>query len=91
MFPMINLGWIPGYLQNTGKMLNDHYKSKASTYVSGDTITYGKKVMALMDSDPMASILYSDLHSVSKIMADCEYKGKTPEYCYQQIRKSYGL
>lgn len=88
---MINLGWIPGYLQTCGRMLQNSYKSNVSTCISGDTIIYGKKVMALMDSDPMASILYSDLHSVSRIMAECEFEGKTPEYCYQQIRKSYGL
>ena len=86
---MINLGWIPGYLQTCGNMLR-HSKSNSS-YRSAEVDSYGKKVMALMDADPMASILYSDLHSVSKIMADCEYEGKTPEYCYQQIRQSYGL
>lgn len=87
---MINLGWIPGYLQTCGNMLR-HSMSNNSSYRSAEVDSYGKKVMALMDADPMASVLYSDLHSVSKIMADCEYEGKTPEYCYQQIRQSYGL
>ena len=86
---MINLGWIPGYLQTCGNMLRNSMSH--SSYNSAEVDSYGKKVMALMDADPMASILYSDLHSVSKIMADCEYEGKTPEYCYQQIRQSYGL
>ena len=86
---MINLGWIPGYLQTCGNMLRNSMSN--SSYRSVEVDSYGKKVMALMDADPMASILYSDLHSVSKIMADCEYEGKTPEYCYQQIRQSYGL
>jgi hypothetical protein len=89
---MINLGWIPGYLMTLGNMVR---KAKTDStyypYRSEHVDNYGKKVMLLMDADPMASILYSDLHSVSKIMADCEYEGKTPEYCYQQIRQSYGL
>ena len=86
---MINLGWIPGYLQTCGNMLRNSMSNYS--HRSAEVDSYGKKVMALMDADPMASILYSDLHSVSKIMADCEYEGKTPEYCYQQIRQSYGL
>lgn len=82
MFPFINLGWIPGYLQ-TCEMLRRRYAKQHSPSMSQEE--YFAKVMKYVDMHPQRQHILSDLHAISKIMADNYDSGKCPEECYANI------
>ena len=89
MFPFINLGWIPGYLQTCGNMLRQHSETHRSPTI--EEKEYFAAVMKYVDMHPRRLTILSDLHNVSRIMADSFTEGETPEECYSKILDSYGI
>ena len=50
---------------------------------------YFAKVMKYVDMHPQRQHILSDLHAISKIMADNYDSGKCPEECYANILELY--
>lgn len=87
MFPFINLGWIPGYLQTCSMM--QQLRNKRHQSLSVDE--FGQKVMSYIDRHPRRDYIYSHALELSKLFAESYDNGETPEECYSKILNLYGV
>lgn len=87
MFPFINLGWIPGYLQTCSMMQQLRNKHHQSLSVD----EFGQKVMSYIDRHPRRDYIYNHTLELSKLFAECYDNGETPEECYSKILNLYGV
>ena len=85
---ILNIGWIPGYLQTCGKMLRNYYKNKRNRQTLSEH-EYFMRVMKYVDMHPKRAEILSDLKADSLILAYCYEEGHSPEYCYAQLLKLY--
>lgn len=89
MFPFINLGWIPGYLQTCSMIKQQKTRNKRHQSLSVDE--FGQKVMGYIDRHPRRDYIYSHKLELSKLFSECYDNGETPEECYSKILNLYGV
>ena len=87
MFPFINLGWIPGYIQ-TCSMMN---KLRNKRHQSLSVDEFGQKVMSYIDRHQSRDYIYNHTLELSKLFAESYDNGETPEECYSKILNLYGV
>lgn len=87
MFPFINLGWIPGYLQTCSMMQQLRNKRHQSLSLE----EFGQNVMSYIDRHPKSDYIYSHALELSKLFSKCYDNGETPEECYSKILNLYGV
>lgn len=88
MFPFINLGWIPGYLQTCGRMQQQQLRNKRHQSLSVDE--FGQRVMSYIDRLPRRDYIYSHTIELSQLFSECYDNGETPEECYSKVLNLYG-
>lgn len=89
MFPFINLGWIPGYLQTCSRMQQQQLRNKRQQSLSVDE--FGQTVMSYIDRHPRRDFIYRNTLDLSKLFAECYDNGETPMMCYKKILDIFGV